>query len=215
MVAAGGIGTPVILRASGYPAAGSDYFFDPLIIVMGVVEGLSGGREFPMAAGIHLEDEGYMMTDLVLPRFIFQSFSAYVLQFRKLFSHARVLPIMIKIRDTLGGRLTDSGGVRKRLSEADEKKLDSGYHRAEEILKNAGAKGIFKSHLLATHPGGTVKIGHIVDSDLKTDIDNLYVCDCSVIPEDWGLPPSLTILALGKRLAKHLINEHQAAPGYH
>jgi choline dehydrogenase-like flavoprotein len=44
-------------------------------------------------------------------------------------------------------------------------------------------------------------------SDLKTEFDNLYVCDCSVIPEAWGLPPTLTIIGLGKRLAKHLAGE--------
>jgi choline dehydrogenase-like flavoprotein len=42
---------------------------------------------------------------------------------------------------------------------------------------------------------------------LKTEYDNLYVCDCSVIPEAWGLPPTLTIIGLGKRLAKHLTSE--------
>jgi len=43
-----------------------------------------------------------------------------------------------------------------------------------------------------------------VDTDLKTAIDNLYVCDCSVMPEAWGLPPTFSLIALGKRLAKHL-----------
>jgi choline dehydrogenase-like flavoprotein len=37
-----------------------------------------------------------------------------------------------------------------------------------------------------------------------TEFDNLFVCDCSVIPEAWGLPPTTTIIGLGKRLAKHL-----------
>ena len=40
-----------------------------------------------------------------------------------------------------------------------------------------------------------------------TEYDNLYVCDCSVIPEAWGLPPTLTLIGLGKRLAKHLSEE--------
>jgi choline dehydrogenase-like flavoprotein len=44
-----------------------------------------------------------------------------------------------------------------------------------------------------------------------TSYDHLYVCDCSVIPEGWGLPPSLTILALGKRLSKHLAGPAMAA----
>jgi len=54
-----------------------------------------------------------------------------------------------------------------------------------------------------------VKIGEIVDANLKTRIDNLYVRDCSVIPEACGLPPTLTLVALGKRLARHLATERQ------
>ena len=87
-----------------------------------------------------------------------------------------------------------------------KKKLHRGYERAKEILKNAGAKSIFKTGYLAAHPGGTVKIGDLLDSNLKTEYDNLYVCDCSVIPEAYGLPPTHTIISLGKRLAKHLVN---------
>jgi predicted ATPase len=60
-------------------------------------------------------------------------------------------------------------------------------------------------HLIAAHPGGTSKIGHIVDANLETKYKNLYVCDCSVIPEAWGLPPTSTILSLGKYLSKHLL----------
>ena len=60
---------------------------------------------------------------------------------------------------------------------------------------------------MAAHPGGTVKVGQLVDSNLKTEYDNLYVCDCSIIPEAWGLPPTSTIIGLGKRLAKYLLGE--------
>ena len=67
-------------------------------------------------------------------------------------------------------------------------------------------ESIFKTGYLAAHPGGTVKIGDLLDSNLKTEYDNLYVCDCSVIPEAYGLPPTYTIIGLGKRLAKHLVN---------
>ena len=49
----------------------------------------------------------------------------------------------------------------------------------------------------------------MVDSNLRTEYNNLYVCDCSVIPEPWGLPPTSTIIALGKRLAKYLLGEEQ------
>ena len=57
-----------------------------------------------------------------------------------------------------------------------------------------------------------MKIGQLVDSTLKTRVDNLYVCDCSVIPEAWGLPPTLTIIGLGKYLARHLSGEKGRLP---
>jgi len=203
VLSAGGIGTPEVLRASGIPEAGYDYFFDPLIAVFGTAD-VKGGAEFPMAMGVHMEDEGYLMTDMTLPRLLYQAFASQVLRFDRLAAHSKTLTIMVKAKDSLGGRLTDSGGVRKHLDPTDAAKLAKGYERAKGILKNAGAKHIFKSWYIAAHPGGTAKIGDVVDSDLKTKIDNLYVCDCSVIPEPWGLPPTLTLLALGRRLARQL-----------
>lgn len=118
-------------------------------------------------------------------------------------------PLMVKAKDELGGRLTNSGGIRKILDENEKQKLSRGYERAKKILENAGAKGIFKTGYLAAHPGGTVKVGKLIDSNLKTEYENLYVCDCSVIPEAWGLPPTSTIIGLGKRLAKYLAAEKQ------
>ena len=204
IVAAGGIGTPLILRQSGFQNIGSDFFFDPLIFVIGEVDDLNGGREFPMAAGIHFIEDGFMLTDLVLPRWLYWLFTAQVLRLDRLPAHRRSLPIMIKARDELGGRLTKRGRVRKRLNETERKRLLSGYEHAKKILVNAGARNIYKTWYLAVHPGGTVKINEVVDSNLETNIDNLFICDCSVIPEAWGLPPSLTLLALGKRLGKYL-----------
>lgn len=205
IISAGGIGTPVILRASGIKKAGYNFFFDPLIGVRGTLKDTNvPNSEIPMTAGVHMEDEGYMMTDLAHPFAFTALFAAEVFRFDKIFDRRNTLQIMVKAKDTLGGRLTDCGGVRKNLNKNDKWKLLRGYERAKKILKNAGAKDIFKTWYLATHPGGTVKIGEIVDSNLKTEYENLYVCDCSVIPEAWGLPPTSTIIGLGKRLAKHL-----------
>lgn len=98
----------------------------------------------------------------------------------------------------------------KPLQEADKRKLKRGSDLAERVLRNAGSASVFKTWYIATHPGGTVKINDIVDSNLQTEYENLYVCDCSVIPESWGLPPTLTIVALGKRLAKHIVGAERA-----
>jgi choline dehydrogenase-like flavoprotein len=205
IISAGGIGTPVILRASGIQRAGYDFFFDPLIGVRGTVKDIDvPTSEIPMTAGVHMQDEGYMMTDMAHPFATTAIFAAGVFKFRHMFSRRNTLQIMVKAKDQLGGKVTDSGGVRKRLDKTDKQKLKRGYARAKEILKNAGATDIFKTQYLAAHPGGTVKVGDLLDSDLMTIYDNLFVCDCSVIPEAWGMPPTTTLIGLGKRLAKHL-----------
>jgi choline dehydrogenase-like flavoprotein len=204
ILSAGGIGSAKILEGTGGFGGGNDYFFDPLVAVFGALPEIEGGREFPMAAGIHLEDEGCVLTDLVFPRWMYQFFSAAKFRLDRLHAHRRSAVIMVKIRDDLGGRLTSRGGVRKRLSRADHERLRNGVEHARRILSRAGAEMVYTSRILATHPGGTAKVGEVVDSDLQTRVAGLYVCDCSVIPEAWGLPPTLTILALGKRLAKHL-----------
>lgn len=204
VLAAGGIGSAVILRKSGIKESGYDFFFDPLISVCGTVKDLQAGNEIPMSGGIHFPEDGYVMTDMSLPPLMHLLFSAEVLRLGHLFDQSRTLRIMVKIKDGLGGKITNRGGIRKKLSPQDKEKLKSGYGRAKEILINAGAKNIYKTWYFAAHPGGTVKIGDLVDSDLQTSYKNLYVCDCSVIPKPWGLPPTLSIICLGKRLAKHL-----------
>jgi choline dehydrogenase-like flavoprotein len=214
VVAAGGVGSPMILRSSGIKAAGYDWFFDPLMMVMGTADDIEGGREHPMAAGLRMADEGYVMTDITVPGALHRVFNAEIFRFDKLFSHARTLAVMIKIKDDLGGCLTKKGAVRKKLASSDMEKFHLGFARARGILVNAGARNVWKSWYIAAHPGGTVKVGDLLDGDLKTEIDNLYVCDCSVIPEACGLPPVFTLLALGKRLAGHLSGESSkpAAP---
>ncbi len=210
VISAGGIGSAVILRACGIKEAGYNFFYDPLITVCGKVNDVKKQiNEIPMSAGCHMEEEGYVMTDMAIPATLDKLFAAQVLKFPRLFETGKTLRIMIKAKDGLSGKLTDSGGVRKALLKEDKEKLMKGYKRAKEILENAGAKGVYKTWYLAAHPGGTVKIGELVDSNLKTKFENLYVCDCSVIPEPWGLPPTLTLLCLSKRLAGHLLGENE------
>ena len=207
VVSAGGIGSPLILRKTGLKAAGRDFFFDPLIVVMGAVGGIRGGREIPMATGMHNESDGYVITDMTVPWTLHAVLNTAVGRLDQLHRHRQTLAIMVKIRDRLGGRLTDRGGIRKRLTTADKVKIHKGYAQAREILASAGARNIHRSWYLAAHPGGTAKIGEIVDRNLQTRFDNLYVCDCSVLPNAWGLPPTFTLVALGKRLARHLAGQ--------
>lgn len=105
VIAAGGVASPMILRSSGIRAAGYDWFFDLLVTVMGTVDDSEGGTEHPMAAGLRMADDGYIMTDMTVPGALHRIFNAEIFRFDKLFSHAGTLAIMIKIKDSLGGYL--------------------------------------------------------------------------------------------------------------
>lgn len=203
IVSAGGIGSPQLLQASGIRSIGKGFFCDPLIAIFGAAEGIRDVGEFPMTAGVHLRDEGYMMTDLPVPKETYRLLAATALRFDRLFAHSSTLTIMVKIRDEIAGHVSPRR-MRRVFGPPEREKLASGYRRASEILRHAGARKIFKSRVLAAHPGGSVRIGEHVDANLQTEYEGLYVCDCSVIADPWGLPPTLTLISLAKRLAKHL-----------
>lgn len=203
VLAGGGIGSPRLLHRSGLHAQSSPFFSDPVVAVMGVVEDIDGGAEVPMAAGMYLHEEGIALADMTLPKPMYQAFAAQVGRLDRLMSHAQTLTLMVKIRDDIGGAIGPRW-VDKTLTAGDRARLATGIGMAREILRAAGAKKIFKSWHFAAHPGGSLRIGQMVDSELQTTTRNLYVCDASVIPEPWGLPPTLTLLCLGKRLGMNL-----------
>lgn len=206
VLAGGGVGSPRLLHKSGLMPGTASFFSDPVVAVMGSVPDIDGGAEVPMAAGMRLDEDGISLADMTLPKPMYQGFTAQVGRFDRLFAHSRTLSIMVKIRDEIGGSLGPRW-VDKTLCAADRKKLKEGADTARSILKAAGARHIFKSWHFAAHPGGSVRIGEGVDSDLRTATAGLYVCDASVIPEAWGLPPTLTLLCLGKRLGAQLSAE--------
>lgn len=203
VLAAGGIGSPRVLHGSGLGPANAPFFSDPVVAVMGSVDDIDGGAEVPMAAGTSFHADGIALADMTLPRPMYQAFAMQVGRFDRLFAHRRTLSIMVKIRDEIGGRIGPRW-VDKTLQPADRKRFKHGVGIAKSILQAADARHIFKSWHFAAHPGGSVRIGAGVDSDLQTPTAGLYVCDASVIPQSWGLPPTLTLLCLGKRLGMQL-----------
>ncbi len=204
IISAGGIGSPLILRKSGISEAGHDFFFDPAYVVTGKIKGLNEGRAIPMSTAIYFEEDGIYVTDLNLPYLFLTGLDLEAFNFRDAFFYKDHLPIMVKVRDSLYGHISDRGWIKKTLRLDDKRKLDKGVQTAKRILKKAGAGRVYLSRINAAHPGGTIKIGEQVDANLKTKFDNLYLCDASVIPGECGIPPSFTCVALGKRLAKHL-----------
>ena len=203
VLAGGGIGSPRLLHASGLGPARAAHFSDPVIAVMGTVDDVDGGAEVPMSAGMHFPEEGITLADMTLPRPMYQGFAAQAGRIDRLLAHRRTLTVMVKIRDEIGGAIGPRW-ISKSLQPADRRKLRDGVGLAGRILAQAGARHIFNSVHFAAHPGGSVRIGEGVDSNLRTPVAGLFVCDASVIPEAWGLPPTVTLLCLGRRLAQHL-----------
>lgn len=203
VLAGGGVGSPRLLHRSGLGPRVSPFFSDPVVAVMGTVDDIEGGAEVPMAAGLSLHEEGIALADLTLPTPMYQAFALQVGRVDRLLAHGRTLSMMVKIRDEIGGGVGPRW-VDKTLQESDRRKLKHGVGMATAILREAGAHHIFKSWHFAAHPGGSVRIGDGVDADLQTKTPGLFVCDASVIPEPWGLPPTVTLLCLGKRLGAHL-----------
>lgn len=206
ILAAGGLGTPVILQQSGIEGAGEGLFVDLFVNTYGITKGLNQIHEPKMTLVNHdfYESEGFILSPyVILPRSSrFAEMGARGLTLPT----ARLIGMMTKIVDEPVGRVYSDGKVSKPVTGRDGKRLTAGSSIATEILVKAGAdrQSIVISRPQGAHPGGTAAIGKVVDQELQTDVDNLFVCDASVLPTSPGLPPILTIVALGKRLAKRL-----------
>jgi choline dehydrogenase-like flavoprotein len=206
ILAAGGLGTPVILQHSGIEEAGSNLFIDTFVNVYGVTKGLSLAHE-PQMAMVNLQfhhTEGFLLSPFVnlvrQIRFLETGVKGSLL------SNNNMLGIMVKTRDDGAGKVFPDGKVSKPVTPDDRQRLNRGSQMAEEILVKAGAdpRSILVSGPEGAHPGGTAAIGTVVDENLQTRVDGLFVCDASVLPSAPGLPPIITIIALAKRLAKRL-----------
>lgn len=205
VVAAGGIGSPEILGKSNIKEAGTGLFVEPYVVAIGYLEHNLSGVEVTRQAGVFLKENGVAMGDSSLSLQPYIKLLSNNHKMNKLLKWKQALSILVEIDDELGGRIDAEEKIVKPLSEKDMQKLTEGKEFARKILENAGAKDIWFTEISGVHPGGTCKIGKVVDANLQTSINNLYVCDASVIPESMAIPPVLTILALGKRLAKYLI----------
>jgi choline dehydrogenase-like flavoprotein len=205
VLAAGALGTPALLRSAGLEGAGRDWFYDPVVAVNGVLDSLDAGFEPPMCGGVHRAADGYMLTDLCRPRWVHEMLTLAAGRPDRLGAYRRTLSIMVKVRDELSGTVSTRGVAHKPLAAVDRDRLRRGEEAAREILTKAGALGLHSTARVAVHPGGTARIGDVLSADLAAvGVDGLYVCDASVLPTAWGVPPTFTILALARRLARHL-----------
>ena len=215
VIAAGGIGTPLLLQRAGFFEAGHGMTMDTTAMVCGITREKGTGEEPPMTWAYANDEIGYMLSTLIDPWLLFPMMAAL-----KSPRHAlkwpgwgRALGVMIKIKDDISGGVTLDGGLSKPMTDQDLFRMNHGAIVAHQILKRAGADedSIFITPLRGTHPSGTVRIGQMLDENLQTEVKNLYVCDASTFPEALDRPTVLTILGLGKRLAAHLLAKEASA----
>jgi len=221
ILAAGGLGSAPILNRTGIWEAGQGIFVDPLVFVGGVYPGKApraGTCYNPnMSVGTweFQQSEGFVLSPLVDPWMIFMAQMALVSipKVLKIFRYRRWMSIMVKAKDDMSGEIRHNETFSKPLSDADMARLDRGCQVSKEILIKAGCseKSIVRGPVRGAHPGGACRIGDVVDINLQTKIENLYVSDASVFPQALGTPLVATVAAMNKRLARHLLKQREVS----
>ena len=197
VLAAGGMVTPKLLRTVGINA-GETFSVDPFITVGGYYKGAKQDNEIQMNKFIKL------------PHVVIASHTSQYLLPKIQETHPDatvddIISFMIKVPDNLKGHVY-LNEVQKGIDFEDASLLARGAAIAGSILVKAGAdiESISSTHVRGAHLIASARIGDIVDSNLETEIKNLYVADGSVLPKAPGLPPIYTILALSRRLGQYL-----------
>lgn len=213
VLSAGGIGTPRILQSSDgsmFQQAGQGMTMDITVMVYGTIAGRGIGKEPPMTWSWENLEEGYMLSTLIDPWLLYPLINAlkgpkYALTWPR---WKNTLGVMIKLKDDVSGGVFPNGRISKPMTDHDRLRMRAAEEVCRRILIEAGARPetIFTTPLRGTHPSGTVRVGTLVDENLQTETQGLYVCDASVFPEALARPTVLTIIGLGKRLAKNIMS---------
>ncbi len=195
LLAAGGLGTPLILERSGIPCE-PRLFVDPVLCVAAEWPGSGLDREVSMPFVV--EKEGFIIS----PYFDYLSFF-----FNRRWSYrpGNIMSLMIKLADRAEGAIS-SGGVRKVLHPEDRAKLDEAVALCRRILSRLGIpeEKTFLGTINAGHPGGMVPLTERESASFHPGAlpENVYVADASLFPDSLGKPPILTIIAMAKRVGR-------------
>jgi len=197
IVAAGGLGTPAILAASGFPGE-PRLFVDPVLCVAAPYPLARQNIELPMP--FYIQKPGFMIS----PYFDHLSF---FLNRRWKPPAENILSLMIKLADEGQGSVED-GRLRKTLTPGDKAKLSEATALCTEIFNRLGIseRDLFLGTLNAGHPGGMFPLTRTEAKTLHHDRlpGNVYIADASLLPAALGRPPILTIMALAKAVARRI-----------
>lgn len=211
VVSAGGLGTPPILQRSGIYDAGQGFVVDFGRFVCGPCRTQPSQYEVPAATGVNLVGDGIILVDAAPKPLLYAAMLGLSgpkgwLALPKVVHTKKTIGILMMVKDAVEGRINLDRSFSKPIDPGSWSKLNKGTVIAEEILERAGVRrqDIVATTAFAPHQLSSVRIGEMLDRNCQTQILGCYCMDASVIPEEWGLPPMVTIVAMAKRLAKHL-----------
>jgi choline dehydrogenase-like flavoprotein len=193
VLAAGGLGTPLLLERSGI-ACEPRLFVDPVLTVAARVPNAWQCNEIEMP--FVTQRDGYILS----PYFDWIS-CLFDARWRDRLQD--IVGIMIKLADDSIGSVSGRK-IHKLLTAADRSRLDEAVGVATEVLSAFGANEPFLGTVHAGHPGGTLPLTEASARTMHDDRlpENVFVADATLIPRSLGNPPILTIIALAKRVAK-------------
>ena len=207
VLAAGCAPTPVLLRKSGIKnVVDRGFAIHPGFAVFGAISGLKGTEGYGATWGFVL-DEDIHVGDANFDRTVHRMFMLGQKKWLRVFRYASTIMAGVIVLDQLGGELREDGRYFKELAPEDKAKLARGEAAARELLTRAGARDLHVTDINASCIAGALRIQEHVDTKLETEIAGLYVCDGSLMPRD-VMTPTLTLVCLGKYLAKHLSRGH-------
>lgn len=203
VLAAGGIGTARILRASGLAAA-DRLWVDIVLTVGGRLEGARQLDEPPMVW--FARQEGFILAPYpdLLSHFLHRPWRGVPLGDR--------VGLMVKLADESNGHIGVDGRVTKELAVSDRVRLDEASALAREVMSRAGVSGPYVDGILnGGHLGGTAPLRREdVPSMRPAGLpDGLWIADLSLVPRAQGLPTMATSAAVALRVARRVL----AAPG--
>ena len=162
VVAAGGIGSAVLLRRSGLFGAGRGITMDTTIMVYGHAPYKGAGTEPPMTWSYPDDELGVLFSTLIAPWLMYPIIMAlkgpaYPLTWRR---WGHTLGVMIKLKDEVSGEVNIRGQISKGLTHRDRQRLARAEQVAARILRQAGCDPdtIFTTPLRGTHPPGASSI---------------------------------------------------------
>ena len=207
VVAAGCAPTPILLRRSGIRnVADRGFAIHPGFAVFGTISGLKGTEGFGASWGFVLDDDIHV-GDANFDRTGHRLLMLGERKWLRLFRYASTVAMGVIVVDSLGGELGEDGSYSKELTPEDKAKLAKGEAVARRLLEHAGGRNLCATSVNASCIDGTLRIREHVDTNLQTEIRDLYVCDGSLMPRE-GMTPALTLICLGKYLAKQLSRTH-------